>query len=472
MKESHVSSIVTAIVWKDNWRQKINDKTITDKWSLEAESQGASKQDFNTALDILKNMAANYIDTSKCCCDCHNNNYDEENSDSDDFYNDECSGRCRCTHNNCSNKCDHTKEFEYKKSLFHRSVQEKKDLIPKILTNAFASKMNELMDDQKGKEDWHPGSKKQVLDLIHPSLYCYVKGVSKLINGKPEQIAKDKINELTRYQWLPAEFSHKDGKVNIDTYINNLDRNQYHTLYDLIAKIFGKFIPMFEKTLDRKLPENLQVIVKAANIVIQPGQKYDGGVWHLEGMPYERIVATGIYYYHMENIKNSGLDFRRAIEEYFDYPQDGEGFVEKHYGLQDEDQLNEYLGQIVAEEGKCITFPNYLQHRVTPFQLKDESKPGIRKILVFFLIDPDDSILSTKDVPIQQNYVIKQKLNNIFDEKKNVHQRVRDNIYDKIDAITFEEAKKHREALMFQRKYYVDEINKNIFEREFSLCEH
>lgn len=28
-------------------------------------------------------------------------------------------------------------------------------------------------------KDWHPGSGKQVLDLVHPSLYCYVQGVTK-----------------------------------------------------------------------------------------------------------------------------------------------------------------------------------------------------------------------------------------------------------------------------------------------------
>src|SRR3972149_2149007 len=31
---------------------------------------------------------------------------------------------------------------------------------------------------QREPIDWHPGSDQQVRDLIHPSMYCYVKGVS------------------------------------------------------------------------------------------------------------------------------------------------------------------------------------------------------------------------------------------------------------------------------------------------------
>ena len=35
----------------------------------------------------------------------------------------------------------------------------------------------------KDDKDYHPGSHKKVIDLIHPSLYPYVKGISPHING-------------------------------------------------------------------------------------------------------------------------------------------------------------------------------------------------------------------------------------------------------------------------------------------------
>ena len=42
---------------------------------------------------------------------------------------------------------------------------------------------------------------------------------------------------------------------------------------------------------------------------------YNGGSWHVEGMKNESIVASGIYYYHSENITSSYLNFRTAVSE-------------------------------------------------------------------------------------------------------------------------------------------------------------
>lgn len=48
-----------------------------------------------------------------------------------------------------------------------------------------------------------------------------------------------------------------------------------------------------------------------ASIILTPeNPKYDGGVWHIEGLRNENIVSTGIYYYHSENITESHLEFR------------------------------------------------------------------------------------------------------------------------------------------------------------------
>jgi hypothetical protein len=33
-------------------------------------------------------------------------------------------------------------------------------------------------------------------------------------------------------------------------------------------------------------------------------------------------------------------------------------------------------------------------------------------------------------------------------------------------------AEKHRERLMYHRKYFVSQLNEAVFERPFSLCEH
>lgn len=42
------------------------------------------------------------------------------------------------------------------------------------------------------------------------------------------------------------------------------------------------------------------------------------------------------------------------------------------------------------------------QHRVRPFKLLDSAKPGHRKTLALFLIDPHYPIISTSNIPCQQ----------------------------------------------------------------------
>merc|ERR1712107_940026 len=108
---------------------------------------------------------------------------------------------------------------------------------------------------------------------------------------------------------------------------------------------------------------------------------------------------------------------------------------------------------VQTKEGRLLTFPNIMQHCVTPVSLKDKSKPGHRKILVFFLVDPNKhfSVVSSGQVPPPCKAW-----------------------YDKIDGVreddaslqTLEEARENRENLMFTRKYYVVSQNETLFERE------
>ncbi|KAJ2128176.1 hypothetical protein IW136_006180, partial [Coemansia sp. RSA 678] len=152
----------------------------------------------------------------------------------------------------------------------------------------------------------------------------------------------------------------------------------------------------------------LQAIFKMSNICLTPEQpEYEGGSWHVEAMANERIVATGIYYYDVENITESTLNFRESVEEYFDYEQGDHDGVNRAYGIfeddhSDEVQLAQKIGGVQAKNGRCIVFPNIYQHQVSGFKLADPTKPGHRKILAFFFIDPTTRIPSTEIVPPQQ----------------------------------------------------------------------
>jgi hypothetical protein len=502
-------------------------------------------------------------------------------------------------------------------------------------------------------KDWHPGSNKQVLNLIHPSLYCYVKGVSKIVdtntakkfswkelmgcgsiefNGdlnelddekepksKPkteknqtnQNFSKMRLRDLTHesdsenskneeeeeeeedsenfyhndgegvadfekedilkkftskhFQWLPAEF-HVDakGKVQIKSYINNLHPVYHDKTYHAIAGIFEKFVPLFEHTLgftpwkrnvkynikfygeddedseerksdddnynnylhgnwatykvkskvgkikpygikDKKISLsncNLQVIVKIGSTLLTPEDpNYQGGSWHVEGMINENIVATGIYYYDIDNITESRLNFRASLEGGQTMNQNLRGAAEQmlQYGMKKEQAMIKDLGFTTAEEGRCIVFPNIFQHQVQKFRLANSSKPGHRKILVFFLVDPTTHILSTERVPPQQpewfekeifdrlltNNKSKENKKTIKTQKTQKTQQTKPffskipsfliehiKSYFGIPAMSREQAQKYRLKLMDERKYVTDKQNKHVMERIFSFCEH
>lgn len=65
-------------------------------------------------------------------------------------------------------------------------------------------------------------------------------------------------------------------------------------------------------------------------------------------------------------------------------------------------EITQHLGNVTSQEGRLVTFPNRFQHRVEPFSLLDRSKPGHRKILALFLVDPHRRIISSANVPPQR----------------------------------------------------------------------
>jgi hypothetical protein len=64
------------------------------------------------------------------------------------------------------------------------------------------------------------------------------------------------------------------------------------------------------------------------------------------------------------------------------------------------------LGSVVTSKGRALAFPNIYQHQVSSFQLADPTRPGYRKILALFLVDPvlnsRSPLPSTTTVPPQQ----------------------------------------------------------------------
>jgi hypothetical protein len=395
-----------------------------------------------------------------------------------------------------------------------------------LIDDALRSRLREavrvLEEVPDAEKDWHPGSADQVLDLVHPSLFCLVNGVSEA----PDEAWRSTASRYAhyefskKYQWLPTDADiGADGSVTFRSYVNNVHPEQHSELNAVLPELVARMRPLWERVLtdlrhprplrieadpygwygeeprypirdefeeedayeaarlsydawwsNRELevpdapeftaPEpadadtrvdlrgrRVQVIAKLATIHLTPDRpEYAGGSWHVEGMLNERIVSTGIYYWDSENISESRLSFRAAVDDP-DYEQGDYDGVREVYGLENDEALNQVLGSAATPAGRCLAFPNVLQHRVSPFRLADPTRPGYRKILAFFLVDPSERIVSTSDVPEQQPWAA-------------------------TSTMTLDEAKAHREQLMQERKYFVGVHNQELYEREFSLCEH
>ncbi|KAG8912828.1 hypothetical protein FRC01_004876 [Tulasnella sp. 417] len=226
--------------------------------------------------------------------------------------------------------------------------------------------------------------------------------------------------------------------------------------------------------------KEVQVIVKLANIQLTPEDPfYLGGNWHVEGMGNERIVASGIYYYDCENITESQLAFRVAVNfEGAQYEQsDGVG-ISLVWGLDTDEPSNQEVGSVKTSAGRCIAFPNIYQHEVSSFELVDRSKPGHRKIVALFLVDPEDRIPSTSDIPPQQIHWTREAIrealvNDTKRMKVSLPVELADMVADRVDNLmTLEEAKVYREELMDERTAFVDTVDERYFCTEFSFCEH
>lgn len=402
-------------------------------------------------------------------------------------------------------------------------VWQSDSLIEDELRSRLREAVRVLEEVPEAELDWHPGSAGQVLDLVHPSLFCLVRDVSLPDTGGwliPDRQGPNYAWSNT-FQWLPTDVEiGEDGDTVFRSYVNNLHPEAHHELADVLPTLFGRMRPLFENVLtdlrhprpprietdysswyegeppgpwnpEIDYPDNafevweqameewrstrtpiipdapdftpaappddaarvdlrgrrLQVIVKLATIHLTPDEpEYAGGTWHVEGMLNERIVSTGIYYWDSENITESRLGFRAAVNPP-GYEQNDPDAVRDIYGLVDEVALNQVLGAAETRAGRALAFPNILQHCVHPFRLADPARPGHRKVLVFFLVEPSVTITSTSDVPPQQPWAA-------------------------TSTMTLEQAKEYREQLMQERKYVVDEQNEDVYEREFSLCEH
>ena len=388
--------------------------------------------------------------------------------------------------------------------------------IPESLHAALMQQIDALADGTDA--DYHPHSNGIVRDLVHPALYAYVKNVSANLpcdpippagigamasvededaSSTPKDYWGRKYESSSKYQWLPTYFDiGADGSCTIKDYINNLvPRAQYEPLYSSLAALFSHALPLIESVYsygrvvrplirdndrddddeeeewldDLDLDpcqlnpfkekyhslrgQKLQVITKIVDYELNPGQSYEG-VWHVEGMSHEEIVATAIYFIHRDDdIAGGDLFFQRAfhMREAVNM-QEAFGQV---YGLVYDvvaERGMRPLGKVETLPKRFVVFPNSHVHKVSKMENKNAASPLTdtndtnsvqkRRIVVFFLVNPEKRIVSTREVPPQQA--------------------------EAGGSMSREDALKHRLELMKERKYHKQDWNV----RKIELCEH
>ena len=164
----------------------------------------------------------------------------------------------------------------------------------------------------------------------------------------------------------------------------------------------------------------------------------------------------------------------------FEYEQDHHDWLEDVFGMEQEGPSVQDIGSVDTREGRLLTFPNILQHRVGSFKLVDPTKPGHRKIVALFLVDPNIRIISTAHVPCQrkdwwmeavletQTKPVREKGLNDFPVE------LQDIIFKEVDdfPISLADAEILRLELMKERKKFSVKHTDYIESIEFSLCEH
>ncbi|KAI5459022.1 hypothetical protein BGZ63DRAFT_270168 [Mariannaea sp. PMI_226] len=258
--------------------------------------------------------------------------------------------------------------------------------------------------------------------------------------------------------------------------------------------------------------KDIQVIVKMASIELTPEKpEFPAGGWHVEGQMNEHIVGTALYYLDSENVTPSHLAFRMQTSSYQDdwnVGQQAYTWMERVYGtwLGGGGPCLQNYGSVETKEGRLLAFPNVFHHRVSPFELKDKTKPGHRRFIALWLVDPYTRIISTANVPPQQQSWWLERAFGGLDESNadKVPQAIAELVLSKApdhpgleaayqtgkklpaelqamvrnefggDAtpMSLEEAREHRLKLMDVRSTFQDGARGSWQQVQYSFCEH
>ncbi|KIO28457.1 hypothetical protein M407DRAFT_22352 [Tulasnella calospora MUT 4182] len=366
-------------------------------------------------------------------------------------------------------------------------------LSDKLVSDDLKAKLQEAVKKLENapdmQKDWRIGTGGLVLDFVSPELFPAMYG--RTLCWTTDQDGKRHLEPLTppsrdknfvershsaNFSWIPTDF--QLGNIGEPAkalgYINNVHPEHGRDLVSVVEAFVGRFSLLWDRLLTDLHPRNrqllqgqrqkdasystqgrkLQVFLQMATVHLTPeNPEFPGGSWVIQGRANERIISTSTYYYDEDNLTDGKLEFRAPVSLGSSVRErnDAEG-IKTTWGLEEGKGSNQVVGDIKTPTDRSLALPNAYQYRVAPVKLIDPTRPGYRKVIAFLLVDPENPIPSTTDIPPQQ-----------------AHWPRTENEGDLNVSMTLEEAKQYRAQSMEEVRASVIALNEQHFETKLSL---
>ncbi|KAJ5239411.1 Protein of unknown function DUF4246 [Penicillium chermesinum] len=296
----------------------------------------------------------------------------------------------------------------------------------------------ELGDDGRWRiltyiNNLHPIKHRNLYKIIEDVFNCVIKQWNSTMTP-----LKDMLHSRTRIEYRKAEYyplpkeildqapkiQGKEAQSEFELRYEEWRMEHYRAVQPDV----GKFVPWaVPKSMMSKLPEDLpaavritrgvdlntdykerglQVITRILGVDLTPENPDYQTDWHVEGQMNEHICAAGFLTFESENMEGAMMEFRNIVDtdtlDEVEHEPNDFVWLKQVYGLENGAPAVQQTGSIRSKIGRMIMFPSTIQHRMTRFQLKDKTKPGHTRMLVFFLVDPNIRIISTANIPPQR----------------------------------------------------------------------
>ncbi|KAJ5267619.1 Protein of unknown function DUF4246 [Penicillium angulare] len=279
----------------------------------------------------------------------------------------------------------------------------------------------------------HPVKHRNIYDLIERAFNCLIPQWNMTMTP-----LKDMLHSRARIEYHKAEYYPVSKEV-LDSVPQIKDREAQSEYYERVEKWrmahfrsiqpdVDKFVPWaVPHCMMSKLPEDLpapvrieqgvnlnnnykerglQVITRLMGVDLTPDDPYYETYWHVEGQMNEHICAAAFLTYDSDNMEEPSMEFRNIVDvdalTAVEHDPNDFTWLKQVFGMENGEPAIQHSGSIRCQIGRTVMFPSTVQHRLTKFELKDKTKSGSTRALVFYLVDPNIRIISTGNIPPQR----------------------------------------------------------------------